>query len=196
MRLLRMRFSLRRAMIAVALIALVFKGTIRPEVLHPVEATSSDPKVAIRQEKVLAGVLWGLRYEEARERSESEGKPILVYFGSVVDVNSRIKEVEVLPRTHIVPLLARFMTVRLDLGIVPIRSLTESQCEAIAEKNQELQGALIAETISPKFVALNARGKVLATLGFTEKPSEFAGFLDRAQARYRRRSGGRDTSGL
>ena len=185
-----MRLTVRRLLIAVALLAAAFRGSIRPEASHPVEATSSDPKVAVRQQKMLAGVLWGLCFEEARERSRDLDRPILIFFTGLADANSRLMEVAVLPQADIAPLLARFVTVRLDIDSVPIRSLTPAQREAVAAANLDLQVALIGEATTPCFVALDARGTVLAKqVGLRTEPAEFADFLNWALTAYRRRPG-------
>ncbi len=100
------QFTIRKMMIAIALCAFAFAVIWRPVAPRSVKATSSDPRVAIRQEKVLRGVLWGMSYDQARESAQREGRPILIFFTSVNDSNSRGMEVGVFPRTDVVPHLA------------------------------------------------------------------------------------------
>src|SRR5262249_53843116 len=81
--------------------------------LLPRKATSTDPRVAVTEERSVHGVAWGLSYEAAGERAKAEGKPILIDFTGVFCVNCRQMEESVMPRPEVVPLLEQFVTVQL-----------------------------------------------------------------------------------
>ncbi len=132
-------------MVAVAMVAVALAWMVHPGAPQAVKATSSDPKVATRQEKALHGVLWGMSYEQARETARREGRPILVFFSGVNDANCRVMESHVLPRADVVPLLSRFVTVQLYVDYQPIRSLKMDQRVMIAEHHQELELTLVNE---------------------------------------------------
>jgi hypothetical protein len=189
MRLPRVQFTVRRMMAAVAMVAVACSALGHPGVPQPVKATSSDPKIATRQEKVLHGVLWGMSYEQARERAERNGRPILIFFSGINDGNSRLMELEVLPRADVVPLLSRFVTVQLLIDYAPIHSLKPAHRERIGENNAELEIAMTNTADSPTFVVMDAFGNVLASQGGTCKASDFIGFLTAAESAFMRRSG-------
>jgi hypothetical protein len=176
-------------MIAIALCAVAFAVIWRPGAPRSVKATSSDPRVAIRQEKVLHGVLWGMSYEQARERAKREGRPILIFFTGVNDANSRMMEYSVFPRSDGVPLLSRFETIMLFMDLVPIHSLTSDQRSKIGEENGEFQFALTGELTTPYFAVVDPLGKLVAAQGGYLEPGEFIAFLEAAESAYRSRSG-------
>jgi hypothetical protein len=162
MRFPRLRFTLRRLMIAVAVIAVGLAATARTGAPRPVKATSPDPMIATRQEKILHGVLWGLSYPQARELAEREGRPILIFFSSITDANSRRIEVSVLPRADVVPWLSRFITIDLYTDYCPIGSLAPVQRAKLGEENQEHQMLLTGDVGTPQFAVLDARGNLVA----------------------------------
>jgi thiol:disulfide interchange protein DsbD len=123
MRLPRVWFTVRTRMVVVAVAAAGLTAIDDTGAPHPVRATSPDPRIATRQETRLHGVPWGMSYDQARERASHEGKPLLIYFANVNDVGCALMERNVLPSALVVPLLAGFVTVRLDTFHSPIRSL-------------------------------------------------------------------------
>ena len=188
MRVPRVRFTLRRSMIAVAFLAVGFVAAFHTENLRPVKATSPNPRLAVREEKTLHGVLWGLSYDQAREVAEREGRPILTYFSSIMDVNSRLMEVSVLSRSDVVPWLSRFVTVELHIDYCPIDSLTPGQREELGKQNQEFQLDLIGEAGSPFIAVVDVDGHLIATRGGYCEPRELIGFLKSAASVYRLRT--------
>jgi thioredoxin-related protein len=176
-------------MIAIVLCACAFAVIVQPGPPRPVAATSSDPRVAIRQEKVLHGVLWGMSYEQARERAKREGRPILIFFASVNDANSRMMEYRVFPRSDVVPHLSRFETVTLFTDYAPIHSLTRDQREKIGEENLEFELDLSGGSSAPQVAVVDPLGKLLASHGGYLKSAEFIAFLETAEFGYRSRSG-------
>jgi hypothetical protein len=185
----RVQFTMRRMMIAVALCAVAFAVIVQPGPPRSVKATSSDPRVAIRQEKVLRGVLWGMSYDQARERAKREGRPILIFFTGVNDSNSRMMEDGVFLRTDVVPHLSRFETVTLFMDYAPIHSLTPDQREKIGEENGEFQAGLTGEPTTPQLAVVYPFGKLIAAQSGYLKPGEFIAFLEAAESVYRLRSG-------
>jgi hypothetical protein len=175
-------------MIVVALIGLFLGGIIGTRAPQPVKATSSDPKLAVRQEKIVHGVLWGLCYKEGLERAKRSRKPILIYFSGINDANSRTMEFNVFRRPEIVALLSRFETIDLSTDDVPIHSLTRDERETIGQKNLELEAALAGVTTSPFFVAIRPNGEVLRTFGYRPRPDAFSDYLHAALTAHRRRT--------
>jgi thiol:disulfide interchange protein DsbD len=147
------------------------------------DATSNDPKVAIRQQKDCHGVSWGMSLDAALEQARAENKPVLIDFTGVNCANCRLMEANVLPKADVVPLLSRFVTVQLYTDIVPIKSITADQREALAGENQDLLKELANESTNPFYVVLSPDRKVLETIGFSE-PRTFAGFLKKALAKH------------
>ena len=90
-------------MIVIAMFAVTSAVIVRSERPRPVKATSADPKIATRQEKVIHGVVWGMSYEQALEQAHDTNRPILVFFSGVNDPNCRLMEMETLARADIVP---------------------------------------------------------------------------------------------
>jgi hypothetical protein len=159
----------------------------------PVQATSKDPRTAARQEEVVHGVRWGLSYEAALARAAAEGRPVLVHFAGVHDAHSRRMERTVLPRREVVARLARFVTVRLDVDIVPIGSLTRDEREALAEANLGRERDLAGSVATPCFLVVDPVGQVLAVLRGDTGTAAFVGFLDGALAEARPRPRGKPT---
>ena len=180
------RYRIRTLMIAVAVVAAGLGVAVRPGLPRAVKATSTNLRVAVRQEKRLDGVLWGLSYDAALEQAQYEGRPFLVYFSGLNDANGRFMEMRIFPRDEIVPLLSHFVTVRLDVDLVPIGSLTTADREALAEENLARREKLTGEMIAPYFIALSEQGQVLASQAGTRGPKDFAAFLDFALKSHRR----------
>jgi hypothetical protein len=101
----------------------------------PVEATSTDPAIAVRQERVVHGVSWGLSYEAALEQGEAEGTPVLVYFTAVNDPYRIQFETGVLADQAVSELLSQFITVELYEDYVPIGSLSMPAQTQLARTN-------------------------------------------------------------
>lgn len=180
MRALRTRFTMRGMMIAVAIIAFACVCILHTDQPQPVKATSSDPNLAARQEKVLHGVLWGMSYGQAREVAEREGRPILIFFSSIMDMHSRKIEVSVLPRTDVVAWLSRFVTVQLHVDRCPIDSLTSDWRKKLCEENLELLEYLTRGAQVPQFVVLDSRGNLAAMRAGLCEPWELIDFLKTA----------------
>jgi thiol:disulfide interchange protein DsbD len=147
---------------------------------RPVKATSTDPHQAEREEKRLHGVLWGMSYDQARERAAAEGKPILIDFTGVTCANCRAMEVGVFPKPEVVAMLKKFVTVQLYTDFVDIDSITASQREELAVRNQELILKLAHEATNPNYVVLSPSGQVLAVKGGLIEPTVFVEFLTSA----------------
>jgi hypothetical protein len=175
-------------MAAVAVTAVVFAATLHSDRLRPVKATSPDPRLATRQEKTLHGVLWGHSYDQAREIAEQESRPILIYFSSITDANSRMMEASVLSRSDVVPWLSGFVTVKLPIDYSPIDSLAPGRRWKLGEQNQELQLDLIREAGSPFLAVTDAHGLLIAARGGYCEARELIGFLKSAVSVYRSRT--------
>lgn len=147
-------------------------------------ATSSDPETAEREQKNLHGVLWGMSFEAARERSKSEGRPVLIDFTGVNCMNCRTMEEGVMRRPEVVKLLSQFVTVQLYTDFVPIKSITPDQRFALAEKNQDRILELAQEATNPFYVVLGPEGQVLKRRGGLIPAGEFVTFLEDALKRY------------
>src|SRR5262249_45161756 len=104
-----------------------------------VKASSPDPSQAEREEKKAHGVLWGLSLDQAKEAASVGKRPILIDFTGVNCANCRLMEKHVLRRPEIIKLLKEFVTVQLYTDRVPIASITASERQELAEKNQERQ---------------------------------------------------------
>lgn len=150
------------------------------EVLAEVQATSTDPVQAEREEKKLHGVLWGMSLEQARERAAEANRPVLIDFTGVNCANCRLMERRVIPRPEIVKLLKQFVTVQLYTDFVPIGSITANQREELARKNQDRQFDMTAEQTNPFYVILSPEGEVLASIGGYNEPWVFQDFLTKA----------------
>ena len=175
--------SLRGLMLLVAALAIATAlglASYRRWPAVPVHATSTDPKIAARQEKVVIGVRWGMSYEEAAERAASEGRPLLIYFASTADANGRLMEREVLPHAEVARLLSRFEVVQLHEDRVPIGSISAGQREVLASANIERHLKLAPSPITPSFIAMSPRGTVLSRVEGYQQPRAFADFLNRA----------------
>lgn len=145
-----------------------------------VKATSTDPDEAARQQKSFHGVVWGMSLDEAKERAVAESKPILIDFTGQNCSNCRKMEATVFPRSEVVRLLNRFVTVQLYTDFQPINSITADQRKAIGLRNQNLELDLVAEATNPFYVVLSPSGKVLGGIGGYNEPRVFIDFLNKA----------------
>jgi thiol:disulfide interchange protein DsbD len=145
--------------------------------LREIKATSKDPAEAEREEKKAHGVLWGMSYKQALERAEAEKRPILIDFTGVNCANCRAMESGVFPRSEVVKLLKRFVTLQLYTDFVPISSITADEREQLARSNQLKLAALAPEPANPIYVVLSPAGEVLAAKGGLMEPAVFVEFL-------------------
>ncbi len=152
---------------------------IAAETLRPVKATSTDPEVAIREEKTVHGVLWGLSYDAAMEEAKAKNRPVLIDFTGVNCANCRLMERSVFPLPDVIDLMKKFVTVQLYTDIVPIDSISKDDREVLAEDNLLREQDLVQQTTSPYYVALTPEGKLIASTGFAE-PRAFVEFLKNA----------------
>ncbi|MBV8486674.1 MAG: thioredoxin family protein, partial [Planctomycetaceae bacterium] len=138
-----------------------------------------------REEKKLHGVLWGMSFDQAKQRASAEKKPILIDFTGVNCTNCRLMEQRVLPRPEVVKLLKEFVTIQLYTDYVQIASITADQRRELATKNQELQLDLTQEATNPFYVVLTPAGKLVSALGGYNEPTKFVLFLKRSLERAR-----------
>jgi len=148
--------------------------------LAEIKATSKEPSQAEREEKKAHGVLWGMSYEQARERAAQENRPILIDFTGVNCPNCRLMERHVLPRPEVVSLLKQFVTVQLYTDFVPIGSITREQRAELAEINQDRLLNLAQEQTNPIYVVLSPKGELLNRIGGYNEPNVFVDFLTKA----------------
>jgi thiol:disulfide interchange protein len=148
--------------------------------LEEVKATSKEPAQAEREEKKAHGVLWGMSFDQARERAALENKPILIDFTGVNCPNCRLMERHVLPRPEVVSLLKRFVTVQLYTDFVPIGSITREQRAELAEINQDRLLKLAQEQTNPIYVVLSPSGELLNRIGGYREPEVFVNFLTKS----------------
>ncbi|MHC5537570.1 protein-disulfide reductase DsbD family protein, partial [Singulisphaera rosea] len=163
--------------------AVAIQGAAAPEGGEQV-ATSTEPEKAEREQKNLHGVLWGMSFDAARERSKAEGRPVLIDFTGVNCMNCRTMEEGVMPRPEVVKLLSQFVTVQLYTDFVPIKSIIPDQRFALAEKNQDRILELAQEATNPFYVVLGPEGQVLKKRGGLIPAAEFVAFLEDALKRY------------
>lgn len=151
--------------------------------LKDVQAVSTDPAQAEREEKKAHGVLWGMSFDQARELATERKKPILIDFTGVNCANCRLMERRVLPRPEVVTLLKQFVPVQLYTDFVPIGRITAEQRASLAELNQVRLLKLANEATNPFYVVLSPSGEVLGKIGGYNEPPVFVDFLTRALAR-------------
>src|SRR5262245_62402265 len=89
-------------------------------------------------------------------------------------------EKHVLRRPEIIKLLKEFVTVQLYTDRVPISSITASERQELAEKNQERQLDLAQEATNPYYVVLTPDGKPVSSIGGYNEPPIFQEFLAKA----------------
>ena len=145
-----------------------------------VKATSTDPALAVKEEKKFHGVLWGMSFDQARELAAAEKKPILIDFTGVNCSNCRLMEGTVLPKPNVVSVLKKFVTIQLYTDFVNIASITADQREELAEANKDLLVKLRQAPINPLYVVLSPDGKVLGSLGGYIEAPVFIDFLTKA----------------
>jgi thiol:disulfide interchange protein len=148
--------------------------------LRSIKATSTDPAQAEREEKKAHGVLWGLSFDQAREDSAIQKKPILIDFTGVNCSNCRLMESRVLRRPEVVALLKKFVTVELFTDFVDISSITADQRYDLAVANQKRILELAKEASNPFYVVLSPTGDVVARIGGYNEPPVFVDFLTKA----------------
>ena len=148
--------------------------------LRSVKATSTDPAQAEREEKKAHGVLWGLSFDQAREESTAQKKPILIDFTGVNCSNCRLMEARVLRKPEVVALLKKFVTVELFTDFVDIGSITADQRYDLAVANQKRIIDLAKEASNPFYVVLSPTGEVVARIGGYNDPPIFVDFLTKA----------------
>jgi thiol:disulfide interchange protein DsbD len=150
-----------------------------------VNATSSDPALAERQEKKHHGVLWGMSYEQAVETATKEGRPVLVDFTGVNCANCRQMESEVMPLKATRELMSRFVTLAQYTDSVPIASITDDQRLVLAETNAERQETLVGDVTTPLYAVIDPRtGRVLGTMGGYVPAARFQAFLESQLKRF------------
>jgi thiol:disulfide interchange protein DsbD len=147
-----------------------------------VKATSTDPDQAEREQKSFHGVLWGMSFDQARERAAAENRPILIDFTGVNCANCRQMEQGVFRRPEVVELLRKFVTVQLYTDYLPIGSISVEQKQQRAELNQQRLLEL-GEATNPFYVVLAPDGTVLNRIGGYNEPPVFVDFLQKALQR-------------
>ncbi len=145
---------------------------------NEVKATSKDPALAERQEKISHGVQWGMSYEQALETARESGRPILIDFTGVNCANCRQMEREVMPRPEISDLLSQFVTVAQYTDIVPISSISPDARLELASANSKRQYDLVRDVTTPLYVVLSPEGQVLGSRGGYIAAEEYQAFLE------------------
>jgi thiol:disulfide interchange protein DsbD len=145
-----------------------------------VQATSTDPDKAERQQKNVHGVQWGMSFDQALERAKSENKPVLIDFTGVNCSNCRSMETGVFRRKEVVAKLKQFVTVQLYTDIVQIDSITPDERIKRAELNQERLLDLAQDSTNPFYVILSPEGRVIDRIGGYNEPAVFIDFLTKA----------------
>jgi hypothetical protein len=151
----------------------------------PVEATSTDPAIAVRQERVVHGVSWGLSYEAALEQGEAEGTPVLVYFTAVNDPYRIQFETGVLADQAVSELLSQFITVELYEDYVPIGSLSMPAQTQLARTNAAIRRNTTGPTGAPCLMILTSQGDFVTKRDGYQSSRDLAPFLKRALAQAR-----------
>jgi thiol:disulfide interchange protein DsbD len=149
-------------------------------------ATSTIPEVAEKEQTSFHGVTWGWSYDAARERAKAENKPILIDFTGVNCANCRTMESSVMPRPEVVKRLNEFVTVQLYTDFVPIKSLTQDQRKALAEKNQDLILDITSDPANPYYAVMTPDGQLVEAISGYRPPSVFVDFLDKALEKHQR----------
>jgi Thioredoxin-like len=161
---------------------------------RPVEATSTDPAIAVRQEQVVHGLRWGLSYEAALAQAKATDTPVLIYFGSATSYEGGRLENEVFPHADVVPMVSNFVRVQLYVDRVAIQSLSKADRAALANANVGLQLDLMDEITTPCLVIVTPRGEFVTKRQGYQNPRDMAAFLKRALAQARHRSNARATN--
>jgi thiol:disulfide interchange protein DsbD len=148
------------------------------------KATSTDPEEAIRQERTVHGVSWGLSYDAAIEEAKKSNRPVLIDFTGVNCANCRTMERKIMPRPEVIAEMQRFVTVQLYTDFVPISSLTQDDREDLALENLAHEQDLTGQTTSPLYAVLDPDGKVLGITAFDPNPAKFVQFLQDSLAKF------------
>ncbi len=143
------------------------------------KATSNDPARAEREEKTVHGAVWGMSFDQARETSLAENKPILIEFTGVNCSNCRLVERRILPTPEVVSQLKKYVTVQLYVDFVPIHSITPEQREKLAVDNQHRQLKLTHDATAPSFAVISPRGDLLGRLDGYHEPADLVAFLSK-----------------
>jgi thiol:disulfide interchange protein DsbD len=151
----------------------------------PVEANSTDPRIAVRQEKVVHGVRWGLSYEAALEQAEAENTPVLVYFTAVNDPFRIQFETTVLAEPEVAALLAEFIPVQLYQDYVPIGSLSMPHQTQLARTNVAIRVNTTGSTAVASLMILTPQGDFVTKRDGYQNSRDLAAFLRRALAQAR-----------
>ncbi len=146
------------------------------------KATSTDPEIAITQEKSKHGVVWGWSYAAALAEARRDKKKILIDFTGVNCSNCRQMERSVMPRADVSAKMGEFVTVALYTDYVPISSITQAQRADLGDKNVQREIEMTGEATAPNYVIVDPGGpaeKVVASLGGLVEPATFLDFLDK-----------------
>ncbi len=147
------------------------------------KVTSADPEDVVRKERKFAGVPWGLSYTAALERAKTEKKPVLAYFTSLWDQNSRLLETRILPEPDVSRQITEFVPVWLDISRVSIQALDVKDQDLLGKKNQSLELDLINRPVTPCLVAIRPDGSVIDSLCGYAEPTAMAKFLIEAKGK-------------
>lgn len=127
-----------------------------------------------------------INYHELLEEAKAAGKPLLIYFTSYADVNSRKMEEAFLYDDDIQQLLkTTFYTVTLFVDskkevpkdYITINPKTGKEMKTYGAFYIKIQQEQFEKNYQPFFVIVNKKGKVVKTKGFTLSKEEFLNFL-------------------
>jgi thiol:disulfide interchange protein DsbD len=152
--------------------------------LLPNKATSTDPQQAIREERRLHGVIWGMSYEDAIAEAKATGKLVLIDFTGVNCANCRTVEQSIMPRPEVVAELKKFVTVQLYTDRVDIDSITADQQLELAIANASRENDMTGGVTSPFYVVVSPDEKVLARTGYEANSDFLLKFLKDAQGKH------------
>jgi thiol:disulfide interchange protein len=144
-----------------------------PEIRGPVQAVSSDPKVAVLQEKKFHGVPWGMSYEAALQEAKAKNKLVLIDFTGVYCTNCRVVEQTIMTKPDTIKEMKKFVTVSLFTDSVDIKALNVDDREALALENAKLEVKLVSEVTLPIYAVVSPEGTVLGTVKFTNTDDNF-----------------------
>lgn len=82
-----------------------------------------------------------------------------------------------LPQPEVVAKLKSFVTVKLYIDNVPIRSITPEQREKLAENNQDRLVKLTKTATVPSFVVLSPKGDFRGHIEGYHEPADLVAFL-------------------
>ena len=157
-----------------------------PTIQGPVKATSSDPKVAILEEKKFHGVGWGMSYEAALAEAKKSNKPVLIDFTGKNCANCRTVEATIMTRPEVVAEMRKFVTVALYNDFVYIDSLPVEQQKELANDNKDIQLKLADTIATPVYVVVTPEGKLVGMVDYNPSDSNFlVNFLKEMQKQYK-----------